>query len=237
MSTTNCANFTKVLSLITLNQNRGTHGHSSSKVHGYNFIHIVDSRYCTKYFLTSKAARCQDPERASSLVPQAVNNETNIVQEVESCECEVNCMNADEVHKVTVLNLAEDVSQHLNAIEAHNEVEGCSQSDSIYNAARKRSKKFDMTAALRPILPWINGDGTINGIVYRGLTRRILGIVTQHPGILEGKENLGGRSSARKALGVCDYMFQNTCIVRLDDIVSRMEVLNPQVLFLRLIVM
>lgn len=168
------------------------------KVHGYNSIHIVDSRYCTKYFLTSKATRCQDPEKASSLIPQAVNNETNIVQELESCEHEVNCMNADEVHKVTVLNLAEDVSQHLNAIEAHNEVEGCSQSESIYNAARKRSKKFDMTAALRPILPWINGDGTINGIVHRGLTRRILGIVTQHPGILE------------------------------DDMVSRMEVLNPQ---------
>jgi len=156
------------------------------QVHGYNSIHIVDGGYCTKYFLTSKATRCQDPERASSLIPQAVNNGTNIVREAENCGREINSMNVDEVHKVTVLNLAEDVSQHLNVIETHNEVEGCSQSDSIYNAARKKSKKFNMSAAsLRPILPWINGDGTINGIVYRGLTRRILGIVAQHPGILE----------------------------------------------------
>jgi general transcription factor 3C polypeptide 1 len=37
----------------------------------------------------------------------------------------------------------------------------------------------------RPILPWLNGDGSVNSIVYEALTRRILGIVMQKPGILE----------------------------------------------------
>ncbi|KAF9615377.1 hypothetical protein IFM89_023028 [Coptis chinensis] len=52
--------------------------------------------------------------------------------------------------------------------------------------------------SFRPILPWINGDGTKNPIVYKGLVRRVLGIVMQNPGILEA------------------------------DITYRMDVLNPQ---------
>lgn len=170
------------------------------KVNGYNSVHIVDGGYRTKYFLTSKATRCQEPERARSLIQQTVNAETNVVQEVEDCGHETNCMNIDEVHKVTVLNLSEDVTQHPNAIEAHNEVEGCSQSERMSSGGTKETQNFNLAAAyLQPILPWVNGDGTINGIVYRGLTRRILGIVTQHPGILEG------------------------------EIIRQMEVLNPQV--------
>ncbi|URD86355.1 hypothetical protein MUK42_27492 [Musa troglodytarum] len=50
----------------------------------------------------------------------------------------------------------------------------------------------------RPILPWINVDGSTNTIVYKGLTRRLLGTVMQYPGILE------------------------------EDIIRRMDVLNPQ---------
>lgn len=36
-----------------------------------------------------------------------------------------------------------------------------------------------------PILPWLNGDGSVNSTVYEALTRRILGTVMQKPGILE----------------------------------------------------
>ena len=36
-----------------------------------------------------------------------------------------------------------------------------------------------------PILPWINGDGSINSTVYEGLTRRIIGYVMQYPGTVE----------------------------------------------------
>lgn len=41
------------------------------------------------------------------------------------------------------------------------------------------------TVPCRPILPWINGDGSINTIVLKGLTRRLLGTILQNPGILE----------------------------------------------------
>lgn len=37
----------------------------------------------------------------------------------------------------------------------------------------------------RPILPWINGDGSTNSTVYEGLSRRIIGYVMQYPGLME----------------------------------------------------
>ncbi|KAK8468135.1 hypothetical protein PHAVU_007G234600 [Phaseolus vulgaris] len=62
----------------------------------------------------------------------------------------------------------------------------------------KETLKFSLGESCKPILPWINGDGTINNIVYRGLRRRVLGTVMQNPGMLE------------------------------DDILRHMHVLNPQ---------
>ncbi|GJM87610.1 hypothetical protein PR202_ga03582 [Eleusine coracana subsp. coracana] len=37
----------------------------------------------------------------------------------------------------------------------------------------------------QPILPWLNGDGTINSTIYEGLSRRIIGYVMQYPGMAE----------------------------------------------------
>jgi general transcription factor 3C polypeptide 1 len=45
--------------------------------------------------------------------------------------------------------------------------------------------KYSSGELCMPILPWINGDGTVNSIVFKGLRRRVLGIVMQNPGILE----------------------------------------------------
>ncbi|XP_020525318.1 uncharacterized protein LOC18437646 isoform X2 [Amborella trichopoda] len=50
-----------------------------------------------------------------------------------------------------------------------------------------------------PILPWLNGDGGTDSVMYKSLMRRVVGIVMQNPGILE------------------------------DDIVRRFSILNPQV--------
>lgn len=52
--------------------------------------------------------------------------------------------------------------------------------------------------AYHSILPWINCDGSSNTVIYTGLRRRVLGTVMQNPGILE------------------------------EDIIHRMDVLNPQ---------
>eukprot|EP01018_Ginkgo_biloba_P011372 Gb_30476 [translate_table: standard] len=49
-----------------------------------------------------------------------------------------------------------------------------------------------------PILPWLTGDGETNSTMLKALTRRVLGIVMQHPGILE------------------------------DDLIRQLDILNPQ---------
>lgn len=36
-----------------------------------------------------------------------------------------------------------------------------------------------------PILPWLTGNGGVNTIVLKNLTRRVMGIVMLNPGILE----------------------------------------------------
>ncbi|XP_057830258.2 uncharacterized protein LOC131041249 isoform X1 [Cryptomeria japonica] len=49
-----------------------------------------------------------------------------------------------------------------------------------------------------PILPWLGADGETNTVMLKALTRRALGIVMQHPGILE------------------------------DDLIKQLDILNPQ---------
>jgi hypothetical protein len=36
-----------------------------------------------------------------------------------------------------------------------------------------------------PMLPWLSGDGGVNTTLLKALTRRVLGVVMQNPGILE----------------------------------------------------
>lgn len=36
-----------------------------------------------------------------------------------------------------------------------------------------------------PMLPWLTGDGGVNITLLKSLTRRVLGVVMQNPGILE----------------------------------------------------
>lgn len=98
-----------------------------------------------------------------------------------------NNMIVDEVHKVTVLNLPPEVNDNTKE----------SKTSSIHQ--RSPVDKTMLTTvgnedglswpssggSNMPILPWINGDGTTNKIVYKGLRRRMFGIVMQNPGILE----------------------------------------------------
>lgn len=136
----------------------------------------MDGQYRTKYFLTSKATCSQDLGLASSSVPQR-DATTVMVEESAKREHE------GEAHN---LILSEEVSPLSNAVQDHKKLQECSTTSRTSTVGRKENQNFDdSVATFQPILPWINGDGTINGIVYRGLTRRILGIATQNPGILE----------------------------------------------------
>jgi general transcription factor 3C polypeptide 1 len=91
----------------------------------------------------------------------------------------------DNVHKVTILNLPHEDVDHEN--QACDRNEGCMQNrfDSSRGDHEKETLKFSSGELCMPILPWINGDGTINDIVFKGLRRHVLGIVMQNPGILE----------------------------------------------------
>ncbi|XP_074313192.1 uncharacterized protein LOC141648427 [Silene latifolia] len=147
------------------------------KVNAHDDVRVVDGLYRAKYFLTPYPTSSQDPETTLPITRHSVDDAMNTIKESITHEHEANCSNTDDVHKVTILNLPKDGWQPSNAIQARDKFEG--------SRASNKNQNLDIATAFHPILPWINPDGTINAIVYRGLTRRILGIVTQNPGILE----------------------------------------------------
>lgn len=96
-------------------------------------------------------------------------------------------MNVDDVHKVTFLNFPEEVCELSYKKQTSSELEGCMEGIEVSprGDGEGESSKSSSGKLCVPILPWINGDGTINKIIYKGLRRRVLGIVMQNPGILE----------------------------------------------------
>jgi len=48
----------------------------------------------------------------------------------------------------------------------------------------QRDKDSEVTHTV-PILPWLTGNGGVNTVVLKNLTRRVMGIVMLNPGILE----------------------------------------------------
>ncbi|KAL5579539.1 hypothetical protein UlMin_011981 [Ulmus minor] len=166
------------------------------KVNAFETVHFVDALYRPKYFLTSTAVMYQDLKAPSSEKTTKGDKSHLILQEEKPgssgarAQKETN-INVDDVHKVTILNFPEEVAVPFNENDTgkHVSPDGDKEDKSI---------NFSSAELCMPILPWINGDGTINKIIYKGLTRRVLGIVMQNPGILE------------------------------DQIIQRMDVLNPQ---------
>ncbi|KAF6147296.1 hypothetical protein GIB67_009779 [Kingdonia uniflora] len=94
----------------------------------------------------------------------------------------------------TSVNLREEVPGISNEVKAQ---EVSTFVNNVHTGASSKWASGDCLSC-RPIVPWINVDGTMNLVVYEGLTRRVLGIVMQNPGILE------------------------------DHLIHRMTVLNPQ---------
>ncbi|KAM7507611.1 hypothetical protein LguiA_018064 [Lonicera macranthoides] len=179
------------------------------KVNAYDSFRVVDSLYRSKYFLTPVSGLHQDPKVEPLKNPERIIGDEQLILQLENHKDDVinvhkeMSTSSDEMHRVTILNLPEEVAQPSSEIQSISEIEGSTQARAISPESDQEGKMCDLRVCdsnlSRPILPWINGDGTINEIVYKGLVRRILGIVMQNPGILE------------------------------DDILSQMRVLNPQV--------
>ncbi|KAL9157086.1 hypothetical protein ABFS82_09G122300 [Erythranthe guttata] len=161
------------------------------KVNAYDSIHIVDSLYRSKYFLTSVSDRAGDLRKSQHIkiedenVP--LNNTDNHGETNAASENEIN-MHSHEVHRVTILNLREDVADPVPEILAKYKITGYQKSEAAPpKTSRIENSEFYSASPLicRPLLPWMNGDGVVNELVYKGLVRRVLSIVMQNPGILE----------------------------------------------------
>lgn len=155
------------------------------KVNGYDSVHVVDSLYRSKYLLASMASldlkepkSCSNDGEPSKLVPE--NHDKSLMKET----CTEVHTSTDKMHRVTILNHPEEVPQPRMDPECE--------------------LRIGDSPCYKPILPWVNGDGTINENVYKGLVRRVLGIVMQNPGILEehvlSQMNILNPQSCRKLL-------------------------------------
>ncbi|KAK7271540.1 hypothetical protein RJT34_27516 [Clitoria ternatea] len=173
------------------------------KVNAYDTVRVVDSLYSHKYFLTPVSEFCKRVGQPFSTKTNGKRDHTcELYKSKQSDTTSVDTprernSGIDSVHKVTILNLphgdVDSANQACNRNKGFKQDKhGLSRSDH-----EKETLKFASDVYV-PILPWMNGDGTINSIVYRGIKRRVLGIVMQNPGILE------------------------------DDILRQMHVLNPQ---------
>ncbi|KAK7313964.1 hypothetical protein VNO77_39171 [Canavalia gladiata] len=172
------------------------------KVNAYDTVRYVDALYHHKYFFTpvSDFHRVQP---SSTKAAEKSDNTRKLYKSEKRDTISVDTLRErstgiDNVHKVTILNLPHgDVDLENQACDRN---EGCMRDklDLSRIDHKKEKNKFSFGELCVPILPWINGDGTINNVVYNGLRRHVLGIVMQNPGILE------------------------------DDILRRMHVLNPQ---------
>lgn len=162
------------------------------QVNAYDAIHVVDALYRSKYFLTSMASICRDL-KAPSWTKSSKGDDCHVAIHYEKHDFggshpqRETGMNTDDLHKVTILNIPEEGAELSNKHQSSNGHEGCIH-DKVFLPGGdevEESLKFSSGELCVPVLPWINGDGTINKIIYKGLRRRVLGIVMQNPGILE----------------------------------------------------
>ncbi|XP_071686100.1 uncharacterized protein [Rutidosis leptorrhynchoides] len=168
------------------------------KVNAYDCVHVVDPLYRSKYFLTSMGSHQHD---SNAKVPESCNNDGEPLELLQECHkdkdknlAEETCTDLelyksnDEVHhRVTILNHPEETSLPVREVESNNEIETYTIEKIMPGPQETTTCESHVgdTLSCKPILPWVNGDGTVNDIVYKGLVRRVLGIVMQNPGILE----------------------------------------------------
>ncbi|KAM3324940.1 putative protein isoform X1 [Capsicum chacoense] len=176
------------------------------KVNAYDSVRVVDSLYHSKYFLTSVAAIHKDAPLFSTKDSEAKIDEesaTHNREDHKDVELQKEMRgNSSKVHKVTILNFPKAVADPSSDKQTINEAKGCQPTEASSPTRNHPEEPYELCSTgshlCKPILPWLNGDGTTNERVYKGLVRHVLGIVMQNPGIKE------------------------------DDILCHMHVLNPQ---------
>ncbi|KAL5983022.1 hypothetical protein ACLOJK_017102 [Asimina triloba] len=161
------------------------------KVNAYECVRALDASYGPKYFLNKipsclrsaqpiSSIKLMDNEHFSTLTKGSQEDGNNILKETSMKLC--------DGHKVTILDVPDENDQ-LHS-EAHSmamvsKLESYIQEDvhSSEGTEKETHRITDDLPGFRPILPWLNGDGSTNSIIYRGLIRRILGMVMQNPAL------------------------------------------------------
>lgn len=163
------------------------------QVNAYDSIRVVDSLYRSKYFLIPVAAIHEDATSSPCEDSKAKTDEESATHNGENhkdveLQKEIRG-NSDKVHKVTILNLPKAVVEPSREKQTINEAKGCRPTEASSPTKNHPEEPYDLRSTglhlCKPILPWLNGDGTTNERVYKGLVRRVLGIVMQNPGIKE----------------------------------------------------
>ncbi|XP_072956159.1 uncharacterized protein [Typha angustifolia] len=166
------------------------------KVNGYDTTRVVDFSYRSKYLISTPIDH--NYGKISSYMKSGITSSRESQQLLQEKHDRIydsreTCLNLSERHKVTIL---ESNPEKIGVTP-----DGSMQIPSLANreeAGGGNCSAASVTHVSQAILPWINGDGSMNTVVYKGLTRRILGTVMQNPGMME------------------------------EDIIRRMDVLNPQ---------
>ncbi|CAM0945131.1 unnamed protein product [Alopecurus aequalis] len=172
--------------------------HLAMEVNAYDGFRIVDSLHKSKYHISTLAeySHCSCLHAPASQLVEAGGTE-NVLKEKHAMSSKQGTVKMlGDGHTVTVFSVqSKSSSSHM-----------CSQSPGdkeTVSTPSQDNRESDCCHGCErhiyhPILPWINGDGSMNSTMYEGLTRRIIGYVMQYPGIVE------------------------------EDVIHQMDVLNPQ---------
>ncbi|XP_049935440.1 uncharacterized protein LOC116260035 isoform X2 [Nymphaea colorata] len=173
------------------------------KVNAFDHFRVVATCYGVKYSLGTPSAAHE-----AHLLHMVRNNEGFLISKENDGDvhCVENLPSVDlsEGHRVTILHGSDIAVPMYDSAQANRELAvvnshvGKPPSSQRSDSHKECHDKFDELGSFQPILPWLNGDGGKNPVMCDALTRRILGVVMQNPGILE------------------------------DDLIGQMDVLNPQ---------
>nr|XP_043629870.1 uncharacterized protein LOC122601168 [Erigeron canadensis] len=183
---------------------------SALKVNAYDSIRIVESLYRSKYHLASVATYQHglDFNTLESWQENHKDGGKDFVKQTCTDCIEGHTTTDEEHHRLTILNRLVEVPQPTSEVQRNDETKTYEEENVMPLRTDPKEKMFELdvgdSPSFKPILPWVNGDGTINDIVYKGLVHRVLGIVMQNPGILEehvlSQMNVLNPQSCRKLL-------------------------------------
>ncbi|WCJ39443.1 B-block binding subunit of TFIIIC [Euphorbia peplus] len=156
------------------------------KVNTYDSVHVVDSLFRSKYFLTSGSHQELGQHSITKFFESIADCHSVPHSEISDIFRNSSHGTATTSHRVTILNRPEEVVPDTEP-QSSNAHEGCPQENVFLPKQDHDRKTLESSSNFLhvPILPWVNGNGSINRVVYNGLVRRVLSIVMQNPGILE----------------------------------------------------